>query len=128
MEMTIREAGAEGVRMAITDGMEAGKMAHRNDELTAIIEEQEKEIKLARKQNAILSQKKDALQHEVETLRRINRKYRRDRAEAYAKAIRIGKDEADYMLQGRLEKFAIFAAGMALAILLAVTLIAAMAG
>lgn len=95
MEMTMKEAGAAGVELAILDGMQAGQMARENRRLEEIICEREDEICLLKKKNAALHNEIAELGREVDALRRVNREYRKARAEGYAKALTAQAREAD---------------------------------
>ena len=76
MEMTIREAGAEGVQMAIRDGMNAARYHRALEEMTG-----ERDRLLAERKKLLHDLR--AKDTEIGRLRRQCREYRFSRSQAY---------------------------------------------
>ena len=76
MEITMREAGAEGVALAIADGMKAAEYARELDAMTEQRDALQKKCTALMDENAL---KED----EIRQLRQENRNYRFSRSRAY---------------------------------------------
>ena len=76
MDMTIREAGASGVELAIADGMKAAEYARALDAMT-------KERDALEKKCAALMNENAGQADEITKLRQRNRNYRFSRSRAY---------------------------------------------
>ena len=127
-EMTLGNMGAEGVQIAIEDSMMAAAMSRENEGLKAEIEKRDERIAAMCRKHAETVKELQQAKAEVEALRKINRKYRRDRRDAYARAIRESKDEAEFQTAAWARCAGAFAVGVLMAIVMVTTVILARIG
>ena len=128
MDISMKEAGAQGVLMAIEDSMMAAAMSRENEGLKAEIEKRDERIAAMCRKHAETVKELQQAKAEVEALRKINRKYRRDRRDAYARAIRESKDEAEFQTAAWARCAGAFAVGVLMAIVMVTTVILARIG
>ena len=128
MDISMKEAGAQGVLMAIEDSMMAAAMSRENEGLKAEIEKRDERIAAMCRKHAETVKELEKVRAEVEALRKINRKYRRDRRDAYARAIRESKDETEFQTAAWARCAGAFAVGVLMAIVMVTTVILARIG